>query len=649
MLGFTVVLIPLGFETVAFLWWALPAARAMQVSLGLAIGLSLTLAVPWSFRRTGSTTLGAHLVLAAGYALVTLSIAALGGVQGSLMHWLCILPLVAGLMGSRSTVVQWMLVCTATFCGFVLSDHLDLHLRVGSVLALDGPALWIQRSVDVGSWLIVLLAAGLLYEGHTRQQTSQLVATNRELASEVEQRREAEQQTYYLAHYDELTNLPNRRLFNQLLNRAKDSARRAGRSLAVLFLDLDGFKEINDTYGHAEGDILLKEVAHRLQTSLRLCDSVTRGREKNTESVSRLGGDEFTILLEGLRDHHEAATVARRILAALRVPIQLSEAQVPISASIGIALQSESLDSMYGLLRRADLAMYYAKQHGKNDFHFFEESMNADIQRRQELARDLPSALATRQFVLAFQPIVEATTNRVVCVEALVRWKHPEHGIIYPDDFIGIAEANNQMGDIGEWILQEACQRFREWQDAQIAPMRIAVNVSAVQLRKGRLADSVKKALETSGLAAKHLELEITETAVMADEEEAAGCLAVVKDLGVRLALDDFGTGYSSLSYLNRFPVDSLKIDRSFVHDLVATPDAQAIARAMISLAHEIGLTVVAEGVETASQRSFLVRHGCDELQGFLFSKPLDEKELRVLLEQGHIEPDLEPESPATH
>jgi EAL domain-containing protein (putative c-di-GMP-specific phosphodiesterase class I) len=253
--------------------------------------------------------------------------------------------------------------------------------------------------------------------------------------------------------------------------------------------------------------------------------------------------------------------------------------------------------------------------------------------------RDLSQGLAHRQFALEFQPIVDATTHRVVCVEALVRWRHPQRGTIAPADFIGIAESTGQMVEIGEWILHEACRRFREWRDAGIAPRRIAVNVSAVQFRRGDLPAAVASALESSGVPAKHLELEITETAMMANEEETARCLRVMKDLGVRLALDDFGTGYSSLSYLKRFPVDSLKIDQSFVRDLATAPDAQTIAQAIISLAHEIGLTVVGEGVETAEQHRFLVKNGCDELQGYRFSRPLDEKQIRQLLERGVISP----------
>ena len=646
VLGFTLVLIPLGFETVVFFAWTLPTESASPINLALAAALCLTLAVPWSFRYTQSATLGGHLVLAASYLVISISLAVTGGVRGPLMHWLGILPLLAGLMSSRGAALQWAIVSAFTFGGFVVADSLDFRMQTEFLVNVSGPLLWVQRSVDVCSWLVVLLAAGLLYEGHTLEQTRELVATNVELESEIGQRREAEEKTYYLAHYDELTNLPNRRLFNQLMQRANENSRREGRKVGILFLDLDGFKSVNDSYGHGEGDILLKEVARRLQACVRLSDSVTRGREgrgnreDRLEVVSRLGGDEFTILLDGLRNHGEAATVARRVNQSLRDPIPLSEREVHISASIGVAIQSDEREPVEELLRRADLAMYHAKEAGKNRFHFFEESMNADVQKRSELIRDLAQALEARQFALEFQPIVDAATHRVVCVEALVRWRHPQRGTIAPADFIEIAESTGQMVEIGNWVLHEACRRFAEWREAGIAPRRIAVNVSALQFRRGDLPDAVASALHESGVPARHLELEITETAMMADEEETARCLRVVKDMGVRLTLDDFGTGYSSLSYLKRFPVDSLKIDQSFVRDLTSTPDAQAIAQAMISLAHEIGLTVVGEGVETPSQHRFLVKNGCDELQGYRFSRPLDEKQILPLLERGVIDPD---------
>jgi len=348
--------------------------------------------------------------------------------------------------------------------------------------------------------------------------------------------------------------------------------------------------------------------------------------------VSRRGGDEFTVLLIGLRDHVEAAAVARRIIERIEQPIRIDDHEVYISASIGIALYPGAATDKDELLRNADLAMYYAKDHGKHTFQFFEASMNEDISRRTIVANELRRAIDGDELLLQFQPIVEASSGRIAGLETLVRWLHPQRGVLGPNEFIYIAEESGLIHDLGRWVLRETCQVYREWRRRGIAPDRIAVNVSAAQLRRSELVESVRRAVRTTGMDPRHLEIEITESAMMVNEDEASECLEALQAMGVQIALDDFGTGYSSLSYVKRFPVSSLKIDRSFVSGIENDPEAQAISTAIIAMGHQLGLKIVAEGVETEAQRTFLRDKACDELQGYLISRPLDVKDIEILL-----------------
>jgi diguanylate cyclase (GGDEF)-like protein len=637
ILGFTLVLILLGLEAAAFFSWALTGDAAIRVEASLIAALLLTLAIPSAFRRTGSLELGANLVLAGSFLVIVVIFSVSGGIETDLLHWVGVLPMLAALMGARRSAWYWALIGIGTIGFFVYADTIGWHFTDALILKSRSASMWMQRGIDVGSWLAILLAIALLYEGHTEQQTVQLGVQNANLVSEIAQRNRAEERTLYLAHYDELTGLPNRRFLRQQLGLAIDRAKRNDREIAILYLDLDGFKEVNDSLGHALGDDLLCEVSQRLQSCVRLGDSIARGPDEEPKPVSRLGGDEFTILLEGLQHHREAAIVAGRVLNALGEPVMLDDEEVYISVSIGIAM-SRGSDDLDKLLRNADRAMYHAKKKGKDNFQFFQASMNADTTKRNQTVSDLRRAIDCDEFVLHFQPIVNCGAHEITGVEALVRWQHPTRGLLQPGEFIQVAEDTGFVVRLGEWVLREACRNYAKWQAMGIAPARMSVNVSSVQFRKGSLSTTVLEALRESGVDPRSLELEITENAMMTDEEEASRCLSELKQLGVRIALDDFGTGYSSLSYVKRFPVDSLKIDRSFVGDLENDPEAQAIPMAIIAMAHQLQLRVVAEGVETSAQEHFLETRGCDELQGYLFSRPVDADQILTLLTVGSID-----------
>jgi diguanylate cyclase (GGDEF)-like protein len=625
ILSFTLVLIVLGVEAVVFFSWALPTHLAQPVAVSLIAGLMLTLAIPTVFRRRGSLSLGANLVIAGSYVVITTSFVMLGGIRAPLLHWLALLPLLAALMGARASAWGWAGVGFATVGVFTLLDiggH-EFPDQLG-LATLQGATLWAQRFVDVGSWIAVLLTVALLYEVHRKQQTRQLAEQNAQLESEVEQRGRAEERTHYLAYFDELTTLPNKRLFEHYLQAALDHAPRIEKMVAVLFLDLDGFKQVNDSHGHALGDSLLQQVALRLKSCVRMSDVATRGRVEEPGVVSRLAGDEFTILLTCIRDHGEAGIVSQRILDCMEAPFLLGDHEIFITASIGIALFPSAGEGLEDMLRSADLAMYHAKERGKNTYQFFEESMNLDIVRHSTVAADLRKGLDRGEYELHFQPIVAARSHDVVGLEALTRWNHPDRGSVPAREFIEVAEKSGLILPLGDWILHEACRQYAEWQSAGIAPARIAINVSGPQLRRGTFLKTALDALRDFAIDPSCLELEVTEGAMLVDEAEASRCLAELKDLGVRVALDDFGTGYSSLSYVKRFPVDSLKIDRSFVHNIETMTEAQAISTAIIAMAHQLGLEVVAEGVERQAQEEFLREHDCDQLQGYLFGKPVD-------------------------
>jgi len=421
---------------------------------------------------------------------------------------------------------------------------------------------------------------------------------------------------------DPLTHIPNRLYFVDRLESAIETAREKGTIFAVLFVDLDGFKLVNDSLGHAAGDELLIDVAGRLRASIR---TSSRPDRQGKSVVARVGGDEFAILLTHMRNEADPSIVAARILERLSEPFYLEGRHVSASASIGIALGSTG-STPEDLLRNADTAMYHAKANGKARFEYFDESMRERLVARFEIETSLRKAIDTQQLVLHYQPIVSMIDDHICGFEALVRWNHPERGLLPPGEFIPIAEQSDLIILLGRWVLRESCRQMAEWQRsfASIPPLTINVNVSSRQLSDSRLVEDVEFALAESGLKPEFLSIEVTESALIENTEETLATLNRLKAMNVRLEIDDFGTGYSSLSYLRRLPFDTLKIDRSFVRELDAGNDGLDIVKAIVEMAHSLRLEVIAEGVETEEQLCQLRKLGCKYVQGFLFSKPVD-------------------------
>jgi diguanylate cyclase (GGDEF)-like protein len=422
----------------------------------------------------------------------------------------------------------------------------------------------------------------------------------------------ARERARHLATHDQLTGLANRSLFHDRLSQAVSAARRGRQKLAVLFMDLDGFKTINDTLGHAVGDGLLRGIARRLGSCLR-----------ETDTPARIGGDEFAVLLTNLSNELDAATVARKIVHLLNQPIQFRRQSTAIRSSIGIATFPRDASDPEELLKKSDTAMYHAKEQGGNRFEFYTQDMNAVIQRRVALEDRLRSALEENQFLVHYQPQYDLTRGRIIGAEALLRWQHPELGLVSPSHFLPIAEETGMIVSIGDWILRVACEQNARWNRSGHRGLRVSVNVSSQQFLEAGFADVVRKALEESGLAPVSLELEITESSLLRDVEITVNTLRQLKDLGVRLSIDDFGTGYSALAYLKRLPIDVLKIDQSFVRALTTDPADATITEAIVQLAAGLNLTTIAEGVETLEQLLLLGSYGCSRMQGFLFGKPV--------------------------
>jgi diguanylate cyclase (GGDEF)-like protein/PAS domain S-box-containing protein len=446
-----------------------------------------------------------------------------------------------------------------------------------------------------------------------------IVANYIAIFADITERKEAEGKIQYLAHFDSLTGLPNRALLQDRLKQALAAASRHKKQLSLLFLDLDHFKNINDSLGHDVGDLLLQAVAERLQGCVREGDT-----------VSRLGGDEFVVVLLDIQKSDNAAYVAQKIVDELAVPFSLGEHVLYVTSSIGISLFPEDGRNSDILIRNADSAMYSAKTGGRNDYRFFTQDMNEQALARLALEIDLRQALALGEFRLHYQPQISSETGKVIGMEALIRWQHPVRGMVSPASFIPLAEELGLIVSIGDWVLREACRQNRAWQVQGLPPVPIAVNLSALQFLQQNLPDKIHAILEETGLEPRYLELELTESTFMQDAEQTITMLQTLKAMGLQLAIDDFGTGYSSLSYLKRFPIDKLKIDQSFVRHLASDPDDAAIARTIINMGHSLRLEVIAEGVETAEQLVFLETEGCDHIQGYYFSKPLAADEFSV-------------------
>jgi diguanylate cyclase (GGDEF)-like protein len=455
---------------------------------------------------------------------------------------------------------------------------------------------------------------------------------------DITDRKLSENQIRSLAYYDILTGLANRLQFNECLETAINSAVLSERKVALIFMDLDRFKVINDTLGHDAGDLLLKQVAGRLKHCLRKNDCVTRDPlDAGHNSVSRLGGDEFTIVLDNIASDEDAAKVARRIIADIEKPIDLVGREVFVSASLGISLFPDDGSNAVVLIKNADSAMYHAKALGGNNFQFYSYSMNASAVERLAMEGELRKALERDELILCYQPQIDTGTGLMVAVEALIRWQHPERGLVPPNVFIPLAEESGLITAIDRWVMGTACRQIRSWQDAGIRPARVAVNLSGRDFMQNKLMAMVQEALESTGIDPGFLELELTEGVLMKNADETVETLNALKRMGLKLSIDDFGTGYSSLSYLQRFPLDMLKIDRSFVSDVTTNGNSAAIVTAIIALGCSLSLGVLAEGVETEEQRSFLHSHGCKVMQGFLFSTPISAEGITELLRQGRF------------
>jgi len=429
---------------------------------------------------------------------------------------------------------------------------------------------------------------------------------------DITDRKVAEERVQFLAYYDALTGLPNRTLLQDRLAKALAAARRQKNKLALLYLDLDRFKDTNDSLGHAVGDLLLQEVAERLKTW---------GREQDT--VARLGGDEFLLMLTQVKDASDAAVAAERLMDAMTAEFIVRGHPLNVGCSIGISIFPEHGADCEALIKNADAAMYSAKESGRNNFRFFTDDMNAQVMERLALENSLRLALNKKELFLMYQPQMDMATGKIVGLEALLRWQHPTLGLVPPDRFIRIAENSGLILPIGEWVLRTACSQARKWQDEGLPEVSVAVNVSAVQFRQEGFCGLIRRVLDQSGLAPPYLELELTESLLLANADVMLSVVQQLKAMGLTLAIDDFGTGYSNFNYLRQFQVSKLKIDRSFIRDVAVNPDDAAITTAIISMAKSLKLRVIAEGVENEAQMSFLRSHQCDEIQGYYFSKPL--------------------------
>jgi diguanylate cyclase (GGDEF)-like protein/PAS domain S-box-containing protein len=460
-----------------------------------------------------------------------------------------------------------------------------------------------------------------------------------EAVIDISERKLSEEKIRLLAYYDSLTGLPNRTFYKELLSRALLAAQRHTKLMAILFIDMDFFKRINDTLGHSNGDLLLQAVAKRLVTCVRKDDSVARSEEDfSSSAVSRLGGDEFIVLLNELVHANDAAVVAHRILDDLTSPFTLSGQEVFISASIGISLFPLDGEDPDSLLKNADIAMYHAKEQGRNNFQFFSPSMNTSALGRLTLENDLRKALERGEFLLYYQPKVEVATRQLIGVEALIRWQHSTRGLVSPAEFIPLSEDTGLIVPIGEWVLRAACEQNKAWQAAGFAPLAMSVNLSNRQFRQKDLTDTIIGILRSTDMEPRHLELEITESTIMQNPDNAIAALRKLKDLGVGVSIDDFGTGYSSLNYLRRLPLDCLKIDRSFITNITRNADDAAITSAVVAMAHSLKLVVLAEGVEKEDQLALLQQLGCDHVQGYLFSKPVPAEEFLPFLKRRELQ-----------
>ncbi|MDP2265235.1 MAG: EAL domain-containing protein [Thiobacillus sp.] len=501
------------------------------------------------------------------------------------------------------------------------------HLREGAAQVREGEAQEREGAATSREWEIRTAETQAASDDHIlmlQQANAHLVTASIEAHKLTEQVQVAKDKLDHLVHYDTLTDLPNRTLLQDRLGQAIELARRQGRQLAVMFMDLDQFKHINDSLGHAMGDLLLQSVAQRLAGCVR-----------HSDTISRQGGDEFVLLLPYIEHAEDAALSAQKVLAALVQPHCIDGHNLHIGASIGISIYPDDGRDAETLIKCADSAMYHAKASGRNDYKFFEQSMNVRAVERQAIEGGLRGALKRQEFVLHYQPKINLQNGAIVGVEALIRWQHPQRGMVSPAQFVPIAEDCGLILPIGRWVLREACNQAQTWLQAGLPPITVAINASAPEFHAKDFFENSRATLEDASLEPCYLELELTESVLMRDAEATNAVLQALADLGVKLAVDDFGTGYSSLSYLRKFPIDTLKIDQSFVNQMIGNPDDAAIVSAVIGMAKSLRLRVIAEGVETPEQAAFLRARQCDEGQGYHFGRPMAAEALAALLQSG--------------
>jgi diguanylate cyclase (GGDEF)-like protein len=513
----------------------------------------------------------------------------------------------------------------------ILSTYVPVHVYdaapVEAVLEVYNDVTELVEQTELGQRKILAAVLGAMALVYIVVQLI-LARYHRLLRAQERERAAQEERIRHQAYHDALTGLPNRASFTEHLDEAMRRAKRAGWPLALLFLDLDLFKRVNDSLGHDAGDRLLRVAAERIRRAVREADM-----------LFRMGGDEFTVLLEDVRGPEEAAMVAGRVLEGIAEPLQLQHHEISVTASIGIALYPR--DDVVGerLVKSADTAMYRAKELGRNRYAFFAPEMNERVETQMQIEAALRRALKNEEFILHFQPRVSAATGRATGAEALLRWKHPEWGLVEPARFVPLLEETGLIVPVGAWVLAEACRRAKAWEAAGLPPLRVSVNLSSRQFRSDALFEAVSEALRSSGLAPQLLEVELTESLLVENVDHAMGVMGKLKAIGTAISIDDFGTGYSSLGYLKRFPIDSLKIDKSFVRDIATSPKDAAIVKAISALARSLGMGLIAEGVEEPWQVEFLRARHCTEMQGYFFSRPLPAESLTEALSRAYPMP----------
>lgn len=589
--------------------------------------------------KYGYFAVGAHALLIAAMSVAWVTILT---ENGELLARLDTVAIIIGFMTFMSLIVSrynlvivgYSVVNIILLIVFTLYLQQQLHFTDEVMIEYIVDSLIGILSAGVGSLLVFTINKRALLKAEEATKIAEAEAEkNRELNRTLEQKvlertqelQAAMEETHYLATHDNLTGLPNRLMFSQLLNHAIHSAKRYHKQFAVLFIDLDRFKIINDTMGHDAGDQLLQEIAARLNQSLRAADV-----------VARLGGDEFIILIEEVTDSKNVATVAHKIITGIIKPLTIMGKECRITASIGISMYPKDAEDEQTLMKNADMAMYLAKEEGKNNYQFYSAEIQAKSLERLSIETQLRDVLERNELSLHYQAQVDFKTNAIKGVEALLRWQNPYLGAVTPTQFIPVAEESGLIIPIGRWVLKTACAQNVAWQQQGLPPVCMAVNLSPRQLTDENLIDDIRTALNDSGMAPNLLELEMTESMVMHNPTRMIAVLAKIKNLGVRLAIDDFGTGYSSLAQIKHFPIDTLKVDRSFIRNVPQDAEDKAITEAIIAMGKTLSLTVIAEGVETLEQMNFLDDHFCDAMQGFYFSKPVLPEHFADLLRE-HI------------